>query len=152
MANDDVGRAHGRVHEYVTMLARTVGGVVVGLFAAYIPSAFVGALVGVAAQGTSRSGGWVEAGAIGAIAWLAGTGGIVGAIQRSALPRPRRSWWPIPMLALIWGMAHPLHVLIGGRAGAIDLRFLLPLLVLISAGVGVLYLAVQPRREPTVTR
>ncbi len=134
------------------MIALTVVGVFAGLIASYIPSAIVGALVGAAAQGTtSHSGGWVEAGAIGGIVWLAGTGGIVGAVQRLALPRPRRGWWPIPVLGLIWGMAHPLHVLIGGRAGAVDLGFLLPLLVLISAGVGVLYLAVQPRHEPTVT-
>ncbi len=44
------------------------------------------------------------------------------------------------------------HRLRDGALGNVDLRFLLPLLVLISAGVGVLYLAVQPRREPTVTR
>ena len=127
--------------EVIKLGIATLAGVPVGLVVGYIPSLLVWALVGAGTQGASETGGWAEAGSISGVVWLATAGTIVGFVQQRALPPGSRRVRGILLVAAIWALAHPIAMLLRGRTGDVDLGALLPFVIALSFGVGVVSLA-----------
>lgn len=133
----------------IRIVAATLAGVAIGLVVGYIPSLLVYGLVASVTQGTSQTGGWAEAGAVGGVVWLASAGLIVGFLQQRAIPPSLRSVWWILAVAAIWAAAHIIEMVLRGQAGDVDLAALLPTLVVASLVVGVASLGLAGRASPS---